>query len=133
MEAEVAAEPVRRPDGTVAADYRIWAWNATPDQPLRLRHQNPTSVWGRAGLHTGDVVTAVNGAPMRSWPDFRGAVSRLQVGDSVRIELAGANGAPARTVRFAMTGFERTVVRLRPRADATLAQRAVGERWVAGR
>jgi predicted metalloprotease with PDZ domain len=132
MEMQVASEPMKGDDGTPTADWRIWAWNAPPDQPLRLRHQTPESVWGRAGLHTGDVVTSVNGAAVHTWPEFRRAVSQLQVGDSVRVELADAAGAPGRTVRFTMTGLDRVVVRLQPRADATPAARAIGARWVAG-
>lgn len=132
MDVEVTRDSVRRDDGRLTPDWRIWAWNATPDQPLRLRHQNPTSVWGRAGLHTGDVVTSINGTPVGSWPEFRGAVSRLQVGDSVRVELAGAGGATPRTVRFTMTGLDRVVVRVRPLASATPAERAIAERWLAG-
>ena len=132
MEMAVSSEPMRRDDGTPTPDWRIWAWNPTPDSPLRLRHQTPQSVWGRAGLHTGDVVTAINGTTVRDWPEFRRAVSTLQVGDSVRVDLAGVEGAPARTVRFTMTGLDRLTARVRPREDATQAQRAIGARWVAG-
>ena len=133
LDAEVAWEQERRPDGTTSPDWRVWAWNPTEGAPLRLRLQLPTGAWGRAGLHTGDLVTAINGTPVSTWPEFRRAVSALQVGDSVRVELAGANGAPPRTVRFAMTGFERPVVRIRPAEGATAAQRAMAERWLTGR
>jgi predicted metalloprotease with PDZ domain len=130
---EVTWAPERRADGTPAPDHRVWAWNATEGAPLRLRHQLPTGAWGRAGLHTGDEVTHVNGEAVRSWPEFRRAVGAIQVGDSVEVALAAAGGAPARRVRFVMSGYDVPAVRVRPLDGATARQRALGARWADGR
>jgi len=47
----------------------------------------PGSSADKAGVKTGDIITSVNGAVMRSAGDLRNAIGLLRVGDKVDIEL----------------------------------------------
>jgi predicted metalloprotease with PDZ domain len=93
LRARVSWEPARSPEGQPVPDRRLFAWLPTGERALSLVITNPSSVWGRAGLHTGDRVVAVNGRPVATWPEFRQIVMRAAVGDTVRLDVRRATGA----------------------------------------
>ena len=49
----------------------------------------------KAGIHTGDVITSVNGAPVKSNGELRNAIGLMRVGDKVEIGLL-REGKPLR-------------------------------------
>ncbi len=120
------------PEGMPAPDARVWA-DAVPGEPaLQLRILFPATLWARAGLHTGDRLESWNGTAMRDRAQFRTALDQLRIGDTVRVSVRrGSESTVEKTI--AITGYERPVVKLGMRADATAAQRALFARWTAGR
>jgi predicted metalloprotease with PDZ domain len=130
LRSRVAWVPATGPDGRPTADIRVFAWAPESGQALRLRLWNPASVWIRAGLHTGDRIVAVNGAPLAGMADFRRVFGSLRIGDTVRVEVARASGPFSATV--VVSGFDRPVVRLEDLPGATASQRSLRTRWLAG-
>ena len=96
---------------------------------LRLLLSDPASAWGRAGLHTGDHVAVVNGAPLTTMADFRALLGRLRVGDTVWIEVTRPTG-PCRA-SVVVAGYDRPSVRIEEIPEATDRQRALRARWLA--
>lgn len=91
--------PAVAPNGQPVLDMRIYAWDPPGSRAAKLVVTNPESVWGRAGLHSGDQVVAVNGAPKRTWVEFRSAaLQNLRVGDTVRVEVERPSGRFTATV-----------------------------------
>ena len=66
-----------------------------------------------------------------TWAAMRRVLGGLRVGDSVVVELARPAGPLRTTVR--VTGFDTPTVRIEMLPDATARQRALRERWMAGR
>src|SRR2546428_1770869 len=58
-------------DGRPAADLRVSAWQPPGENALSLLISNPASVWGRAGLHSGDRLVAGESARVSSCAGFR--------------------------------------------------------------
>lgn len=116
-------------DGQTEPDLRVRAWNARPDSALRIIIANPESVWGRAGLHSRDLLLSVNGAP-RTWPEFRQIVGRARIGDTVRFVVQAPN-ALQRTVTVIVSGYDRPVVQIEPLSAATETQRRLRATWLA--
>ncbi|MGE5742376.1 MAG: PDZ domain-containing protein, partial [Gemmatimonadota bacterium] len=108
LRSSVAWGPATGPDGRPVADLRVFAWASEGDHALRLRVWNLTSVWNRAGLHTGDRIVAVNGAPLAGMADFRRIFGSLRIGDTVRVEVARAGGVFGTTV--VVSGYDRPTV-----------------------
>lgn len=104
-------------NGERERDLRIFGWEPPGEGIVRLIITNPTSIWGRAGLHSGDRLSRVDGAPVGTWPDLRVRLQQLRLGDTVRIEVLRPAGPFEATVIVA--GFERPTVRLVPSAAAT--------------
>jgi predicted metalloprotease with PDZ domain len=117
-------------DNRPVPDIRLRAWLQPSDSTLRLLLFTPVSVWGRAGLHSGDRLLAVNGAPMVTPADFRNALERVSVGDTVRVDVGGSLGRKTATV--VVTGYDRAAVRILPDSRATERQRRLRERWMSG-
>src|SRR3989454_10391253 len=103
MRARVSWTPALDRDGRPAADLRVSAWQPPGENALSLLISNPASVWGRAGLHSGDRLVAVNGAAVPSWEEFRGARSRLKNRDTGTVEGRRPRG-PGRS-RVVVAGF----------------------------
>jgi predicted metalloprotease with PDZ domain len=130
LRAQVTWEPALGSDGQPSADRRIVAWTPPGERALSLLLNDPSSAWGRAGLHTGDRVVAVNGTPTATWPEFRSAIARARVGDTVDIEVTRPTGR-WRT-KVVVAGYNRPVVRIEELPDATARQRTLRAHWAAG-
>jgi predicted metalloprotease with PDZ domain len=131
LRTRVTPGPALGNDGNPIIDFRLRAWLPPGDSALRLLVAGPESVWGRAGLHTGDRLVAVNGAPVPSPAEFRALLGRLKMGDTVRVEVSREAG-PFRA-EVVMTPRERPFVRIEEIPEATEEQRTLRAAWLAGR
>lgn len=127
----VSWSPARAPDSTLLPDRRVSAFVQAGETQPRLQIWFPETPWGRAGFHTGDRVSSWNGAPVDSISQLRTLISELRLGDSVRLAVQRPAGRFEATV--IVREYDRPTVRIRPRVDATDAQRALLARWLAGR
>jgi len=117
-------------NGQPERDLRIFGWEPPGEGGVRVIITDPASTWGRAGLHSGDRLASVDGAPIATWPDFRVRLQRLRIGDTIRIEVRRPTG-PFHA-RVTVSGFERPTVRIVPLPNATAGQRALGAQWLKG-
>ena len=131
LRTRVTYGPALGQDGRPSIDFRMRAWLPPGESSLRLLVAGPESVWGRAGLHTGDRLAAMNGAPVTSVADYRALLGRLKVGDTVRVEVSRVTGPFKADV--VMTPRERPVVHLEETPQASERQRALRAAWLAGR
>ena len=118
-------------EGAPLADLRVFAWLPPGETALRLLIGNPASVWGAAGLHTGDRIARVNGAPLAAMDAFRALFGRIRIGDTVTVEVNRPAGPFRATV--VVTVQQRPTVRLEQIAGATGRQRAIRNAWLGGR
>ena len=77
LRVRVSWKPALSSDSQPAADLRFFAWQPPGERALSLLLTDPTGAWARAGLHTGDRVVAVNGAPFPTMDDLR-ALRRIE-------------------------------------------------------
>lgn len=129
LELAVKREPATR-EGKPEPDLRLLGWNPEGAAEFRLRVTNPSSAWGKAGLHTNDRLVSINGQAVANWPELRTFLRALHIGDTVRVVVARPAGPFSTTVR--VTGYDRSRVTLTPSARATARQVAIRERWLTG-
>jgi len=108
-------------NGEPERDLRIFGFEPG-DGTLRLVISNPASIWGRAGLHSRDRLVTMDGSPVNTWPELRGRLQRLRIGDIVQIAVQRPGGPYTATVVIA--GFQR------PSARIEGAPNAFGEAWL---
>ncbi len=129
LRAAVSWTPVLERDGAPAADLRIGARQPTPGGALRLIIGSPASAWGLAGLHSGDELVSIDDRPMTSWPQMRAMLGAAHIGDTLHFALRRPRGVAKASVL--VRGYDRPVVRMEERADATPRQLAVRDSWLA--
>jgi predicted metalloprotease with PDZ domain len=129
LRAEVSSAPAMF-NGQAERDLRMYGWEPPGDGGVRLIVSHPASIWSKAGLASGDRLVSVNGAAVATWPDLRSILQRLQMSDTIRVEVRRAAGLFQTTVR--VTGFERPVVRIEELPGATERQRTLRAQWLRG-
>jgi predicted metalloprotease with PDZ domain len=130
LRVDVAWRPALGDDGRPVADYRAYPYDLGDGAGPRISISNPASAWGRAGLHSGDRIRAMNGTATSSADVVMRAIRGLRSGDTLRIEVE--HRGSSRTTIVIMTPFDRPVVRLIDAANATPAQRVLRARWESG-
>src|SRR4029079_12425484 len=98
---------------------------------LNFRVGNPESIWGKAGLHTGDQVVTLNGAEVKTWPEFRRTFGGLKMGDSVALVVKRGNQTISKTI--VVTGYDRPVVTIGPVNGAAARQVSLRNAWLEGK
>jgi predicted metalloprotease with PDZ domain len=111
-------------------DLRLYAADVPAGERARLVLTHPGSPWARAGLHTGDRIVSVNGAPARSWLEFRSILQRIRIGDTTRMEVE--RGGKRLTVNVVAAQQTRPLVRLEPIAAASAKATRLREAWARG-
>ena len=128
LRTQVSWSPAVGSDGKPEPDLRVSAFNAAGDSTLRIRITDPTSAWGRAGLHTSDRLVSLDGHPAAT-TDFRTCLGNLHIGDTARVEVM-RDGAVSR-VAVIVTGYNSPTVRIIEIADATSDQNGLRAQWLA--
>jgi predicted metalloprotease with PDZ domain len=128
MRTQVSWSPAVGSDGKPQPDTRLSAFNAADNPVLRLHLSNPASVWGRAGLHTGDQLVSLDGQPVATSTDFRSRLGELHIGDTARLEVM-RNGSVSQ-VTVSIKGYDRPIVRIVEIADATPEQVRLRTQWL---
>ncbi|MGH7532373.1 MAG: PDZ domain-containing protein [Gemmatimonadales bacterium] len=130
MRSEVSWAPARDDSGQQRPDLRVTAWMPPGAQHPALVLVTPESVWGAAGLHTGDRVLRLDGAPIADAVAFRAAVRKLKVGQPA--QLAIERGGQTLGIRVVIRGYDVPSVALVPIQKTTARERALAEAWMAG-
>jgi len=115
-------------NGEAERDLRIFGWEPPGDSGVRLIITDPASIWGRAGLHSGDRLARADGERVATWPALRARLQSLRIGDTIRLEVRRPAGPFEAVVTVA--GFERPTVRIERLSNATEAQRRLAEAWL---
>jgi predicted metalloprotease with PDZ domain len=130
LRAEVTWRPALGDDGRPVADLRAFPYDLGDGLGPRLAVTDPQSAWGRAGLHSGDRIRAMNGQPIPVVDSVRVMLRRLKSGDTVRVDVERDGARQSATV--VMTPFDRPFVELRDVPSPTPGQRALRARWESG-
>jgi predicted metalloprotease with PDZ domain len=128
MRAQVSWSPAVDSDGRPQPDVRLSAFTTADNPALRLHLSNPASVWGRAGLHTGDQLVSLDGQPVATSTDFRSRLGQFHIGDTAQVAFI-RNGV-ASQVSVSIKGYDRPTVRVVEIADATPEQLRLRTQWL---
>jgi len=128
LRAIIDTVPAADSAGKPFPDLRIWVYPPKSGGRVRVMIQDPSSVWARAGLHTGDELVAFNNAPIDSFPDFRRVVRGIKLGDTVAVSMIRRGKPSLVTVRVA--GYDRVRVRIDELAGASPQQLERRRLWL---
>jgi predicted metalloprotease with PDZ domain len=128
---QVDTEPSTDENGQPVPDLRLRVdFAADTSRRPQLAVTNPTTVWAKAGLQTGDELIAFNGTQIRAFADLQRVLRGLHVGDHAIVEIR-RNGQP-RTIDVIVSGFNRPRVHFSDAPNITTEQRAHRRAWLFG-
>jgi predicted metalloprotease with PDZ domain len=130
MRAQVSSSPVLDNEGKPAPDLRVSVFRKDNEPWLLLKLFTPASVWGRAGLHSGDRLVSVDGHSVTTTADFRSWLAQLHIGNTARVGIMRAGVVSE--VLVTITGYDRSTVRMVELADATPEQQRLRAQWLSG-
>ncbi len=114
------------PRGRPLPDTRIYTWILRDDTDIRIGITNPGSCWALAGLHTGDIITSIDGRPIRTQQDFQAALHLLSIGDTVTVKVKGA----ATPHKVYISGYTSPLIRITLDPNASPKQLNLLGRWL---
>lgn len=117
-------------DGKPLPDVDVYAWQKPSSAKVLLGLISPTGGWGRAGLHTGDEVLAVNETPIKTPRHFYAQVRAKAVGDTLK--LAVKQKEQKKNVRLVLGGYKQAVVAV-TETPATEKEKRLREEWMKAR
>jgi predicted metalloprotease with PDZ domain len=126
----VETKPVVSQNGEVERDFRIGAFQPTPQDTLRLLLWQGGGIWGAAGLNTNDRILSVNGKAVKTWPEFRSAIVAVPLGQTVTFDIV--RGASRMQIPVVMSGYQREAVTITEIPNATPRQQRLRTQWLAG-
>ena len=112
-------------------DLRAFVYQLPGENVLRIGLSNPTVAWGRAGLHTGDIVKTVNGKILANAMDFRSIQRNAKIGDTIVVEVERPSGV--QKINVLITGYQQPVVRITQLPTITEKQKRLYEQWLSGK
>jgi len=110
LQLQLSWQPAADEKGKPLPDTRVYIWQPVGDTVFRLAMTHPLGCWVKAGLHTGDTVSAINGAPIKNRQDFIQALHRFQIGDTIIVQLRRSTSI--QDVPVPITGYLAPVVHL---------------------
>ena len=112
-------------------DLRAFVYQLPNENVLRVGLSNPTVAWGKAGLHTGDIVKTVNGKTLANAMDFRSIQRSAKIGDTIVVEVERSSGV--QKINVLIKGYQQPVVHITQLPTITVKQKRLYEQWVIGK
>jgi hypothetical protein len=95
---------------------------------VRIGITNPNSCWALAGLHTGDIIAAINSRPIHTRQDFQADLGTLNIGDTVIVNVK--KGAATTPHTLYISGYTMPVIHLTKNPAATAKQQRLLRQWL---
>jgi len=127
LQMTVTLKDVLSANGKPAPDQRVYSWQKPNEDFTRIGITNPQSCWGKAGLHTGDIIKSVNGVTIRMRNDFRQAIRGTAIGDTVAIEIQRSAGIVK--INVVISGYQQPEVHIQHLPNATQKQERIFAQW----
>jgi predicted metalloprotease with PDZ domain len=112
-------------------DQRAFAYQLPGENIFRIGLSNPTSAWGRSGLHTGDIIKTVNGKTLTNTTDFRSVQRNAKIGDTIVVEVE--RKTEIQKINVLITGYQQPVVHITQMQTVTGKQKKLYDQWMSGK
>ena len=122
--------PARDRQGRLLPDTRVYSWILRDDTNLHIGISNPNGCWAKAGLHTGDIITAINQHPLQSRQDFQSILRSLHIGDTALVAIKKETGT--NIVPVYITGYTTPIITITEDPAATPKQKSLFREWSSG-
>lgn len=121
---------VKGEDGKPSPDLRVYSWQKPNETEMRIGITDPFNCWGKAGLHTGDIIKSVNGTEIKNGDNFRQVIRRAKIDDIIIIEVKHPTGI--RKTNVVLSGYRQPEVQITEMSGSTEKQKKLFTQWASG-
>lgn len=115
-------------NGKTAADLRVYAYRL-PDSPaVCIGITQPNGCWARAGLHSGDIILAIDGKPIGQPLDFFQQIHTAKPGDRLQVSVIHEHKTLSKTVLI--TGYRVPEIAIEELAGMDRQTDTLKARWM---
>ena len=118
-------------DKNPVPDYRLYSWMRPSETDVRLWVTDPEGSWGKAGLHTGDIIMSVNGKAIKDPGQLSQFIRSIKIGDTIVMEIKRAGGSIRKSVL--VTGHKQPVVHITELNGTSKKQKNLYQQWLSGK
>ncbi|MFL5808166.1 MAG: PDZ domain-containing protein [Flavisolibacter sp.] len=111
-------------------DIRVHAYTSPDEKHVLLLIVNPTGIWKRAGLMTGDEMVTINGSAINTTRDFYSIIRRAKINDRLSVQVK-RNGVLLKKEVWVL-GYKYAAVVIEEIKTMSANQRKCLEQWKAG-
>jgi predicted metalloprotease with PDZ domain len=119
------------PDKKPAIDPRLYSWVDPGEKIVRLWVTDPEGCWGKAGLHTGDIIISVNAEPVKTPSTLNQLVRSAKPGDTMVMEVQRPAGLSK--INVLVAGYKQPVVHISELNNANAKQKKLFKQWLPGK
>jgi predicted metalloprotease with PDZ domain len=131
LQADTLWKIAKNDQGMEMADNSGYAWQKPGDSLVRIGITDPLGAWGKAGLHTGNLLLTLNGYPLKTTQDFRTIMDSISPGQLMSVSWRISNMPVRGSILFGPQLVPEAKVNLLPQLSAK--QKKLLARWEAGK
>jgi predicted metalloprotease with PDZ domain len=125
MDYEITWKDVTSNQGQLVPDFRVYSYQAEGENQTRIGLGHPNSSWARSGLHTGDILLAVNDSTVTN-RNFRALIRNAKIGDTLRLRIERKTGVEL--VNVLITSYQQPFARIFP-VNPGVKQKELFRQW----
>lgn len=127
LQFQLAYAPATNNDLQPAPDLRAYVWQPSGDSFYHIAVTSPVSCFARVGIHTGDIIMALNDKIIGKRQDFYTALNTLHINDTLQVTTK-RNGSTIK-IPVVITGYNKPIVKIIQLNNSSTQQQRLLELW----
>lgn len=122
--------PAKNDDGQLRPDVRVYTWLPVADSFYHIAVTSPLNCWTRSGIHTGDVLFALNDQPIKKRQDFYDVINSIRINDTLYVLTGKLNNKMS--IPVIIGSYNTPVINITRTVKASRQQQDLLEQWKRG-
>ena len=130
LQCQLSYSPAKDNAGQRTPDLRVYTWQPIGDSLYHIGMTNPTNCWTNAGIHTGDIIMALNGLPIKNRQNFYAVINSLHIDDTLWVTTK--HNESVIKIPVIVAGYNEPVVNIVLLNNSSLRQQKLLQQWKKG-
>jgi predicted metalloprotease with PDZ domain len=117
-------------EGQPEPDLPVYVWQPIGDSLYHIAVRNPVNCFTRAGIHTGDIVIALNNKIISKRQDFYSLLNTLHIDD--KLWVTTKRDGRTIIIPVIITGYDKPIVKIKKLNNSSPQQQRLLELWEEG-
>ena len=130
LQFQLTYAPAKNNEGQPEPDLPVYVWQPIGDSLYHIAVRNPVNCFTRAGIHTGDIVIALNNKIISKRQDFYSLLNTLHIDD--KLWVTTKRDGRTIIIPVIITGYDKPIVKIKKLNNSSPQQQRLLELWEEG-